>query len=482
MSDPAHQDLLFGVRRLRNRYRRVVLLRYLVQASFYGLLVTAAALVLFPAIEPWRLALAVLLAVAVTAAALGWKHRRSFTHLAKDFDNHAGWKDRFSSSVDLMQSSDPVARHLVQQTATAARDLSTEKLYPYRVPREGWLMPLPVLLVAAVLFLPGMLHGEAPPNPELESTLASQIQRVEDLLSREREEVPTENRKEVLQQLEELKKELSRDPIDKKDAMAEISKLMEEIRKSQEENEEQKAKLEEMLRNFKSNDRNQKLSEAMQAGQYADAANRIDELLEEMRDELRKLKKKGADPEKLKELEEQIRELENLKAQLLKLLNVRYDLQFAGEILDVLSECEGELGGLPDDDIEDVWFVRLGKCQGQCESDKILRLHQKLISPESKKAGKATMAKFLADDPTRSDGSHEEVKVRVREGKGRSSFTQTQVSNDGSQSQLEAKEVLAAERRAAQDTIERQDVPASYREYIRKYFEGIQPEATSQQK
>jgi hypothetical protein len=34
---------------------------------------------------------------------------------------------------------------------------------------------------------------------------------------------------------------------------------------------------------------------------------------------------------------------------------------------------------------------------------------------------------------------------------------------------------LAAERRAAEDTIQQQDIPAGYRAYILKYFDGIQP-------
>ena len=38
-------------------------------------------------------------------------------------------------------------------------------------------------------------------------------------------------------------------------------------------------------------------------------------------------------------------------------------------------------------------------------------------------------------------------------------------------------EGLAAERRAAEDTIQQQDVPAGYRAYILKYFDGIQPQS-----
>ncbi len=49
------------------------------------------------------------------------------------------------------------------------------------------------------------------------------------------------------------------------------------------------------------------------------------------------------------------------------------------------------------------------------------------------------------------------------------------MANDGSRSQLGAREVYLAEKRAAEDTIQRQDIPAGYRQYLKRYFDGIQP-------
>ena len=63
----------------------------------------------------------------------------------------------------------------------------------------------------------------------------------------------------------------------------------------------------------------------------------------------------------------------------------------------------------------------------------------------------------------------------IRETQGKSSFTQTKTANDGTQSKLAARDVYLSERRAAEDTIQRQDIPAGYREYLRRYFDGIQP-------
>lgn len=90
-------------------------------------------------------------------------------------------------------------------------------------------------------------------------------------------------------------------------------------------------------------------------------------------------------------------------------------------------------------------------------------------------AGVGTVKDFLGEE-VRTESEREEHKTTIRETTGKSSFTQIKTADDGSQSELAAKEVYLSERRAAEDAIQRQDIPAGYREYLRKYFEGIQPD------
>lgn len=99
-----------------------------------------------------------------------------------------------------------------------------------------------------------------------------------------------------------------------------------------------------------------------------------------------------------------------------------------------------------------------------------------LVQRPSLKAGKGTTEDFLAEEGRRTDNTREEEKVSVKQTSGKSTFTRTKVANDGSQSHLAAKEVFLAEKRAAEDTIQRQDVPAGYRKYLQTYFDGIEPE------
>ena len=70
--------------------------------------------------------------------------------------------------------------------------------------------------------------------------------------------------------------------------------------------------------------------------------------------------------------------------------------------------------------------------------------------------------------------------MQAQEGDGKSSFGQTVVADDGSRSQRDLREVYASEVRAAEDTIQRQEVPAGYREYLRRYFDGMEPNTTEE--
>jgi hypothetical protein len=92
-------------------------------------------------------------------------------------------------------------------------------------------------------------------------------------------------------------------------------------------------------------------------------------------------------------------------------------------------------------------------------------------------AGSSSIRDFLGEEEKRTQGELDKEKVTVRPGSGKCSFTQTKVANDGSRSAREAKELYLSEKQAAEDTIQRQDVPAGYKRYLERYFDRIQPEA-----
>ena len=89
------------------------------------------------------------------------------------------------------------------------------------------------------------------------------------------------------------------------------------------------------------------------------------------------------------------------------------------------------------------------------------------------------MRDFLGEEGQRIDATRNQEKITIRATSGKSSFSQTKVANDGSKSKLDAKDVYLAQKQAAEDTIQRQDVPAGFRNYLKAYYDGIQP-ATSE--
>ncbi len=89
--------------------------------------------------------------------------------------------------------------------------------------------------------------------------------------------------------------------------------------------------------------------------------------------------------------------------------------------------------------------------------------------------GNGSIEKFLGEDGGRVDADHNVERITIRQGSGKSSFTQTKVANDGSKTKLGAKEVYLAGKQAAEDTVQRQDVPAGYRQYLKRYYDSIQP-------
>ena len=90
--------------------------------------------------------------------------------------------------------------------------------------------------------------------------------------------------------------------------------------------------------------------------------------------------------------------------------------------------------------------------------------------------GTGSIRDFLGEEARRTEADASREKVTIRQTTGKSSFTQTKVANDGSKSARQAREVYLSEKQAAEDTIQRQDIPAGYKRYLERYFDGIQPD------
>jgi hypothetical protein len=358
-----------------------------------------------------------------------------------------------------------------------------------KMPRECYLLPLPILLTLGFLLLPAWVTPADARAEVVRETLEAQAMRIADYVAYESSRSPSTGKRRVLARLEKLAAELTRKKISKKDAMAELAKLMKELDGEKEEERKKREELRRLIRNFQTNEKNRDLADSLNKGNYQDAANRVKRLLEELRRKAKKLAKKKhktkAEFEELRKLREAVKKLEDVEARLVRLMNLQMDMNMRGEVIDFLKDVEGDLAELPEEEVEDQKFMRLGDLNqpnpgGQ--QGKVRRLKGRQLARPGQNAGRDTMEEFQGDEEKRTDNEREEHKLKIREGKGQSSFTQTQVANDGSRSEVEAKEVYQAERKAAEETMQRQEIPAGYREYLRRYFDGIQPDTGKRRK
>jgi len=356
------------------------------------------------------------------------------------------------------------------------------RVFPLRIPREGWLLPLPALLVGAALLVSSAPGDEAfARSPKLGEALQAQSVRIADYVATEKgskESTPGAER--ILGELERLAAELTRQRIGKKDALEELSKLTRELEEEEDEAARAHRDLEKRVKNFQTNEMNQDLARDLNNGDYQDAANRVKKVLEEKREQLKKLKlAKEKDLEELRKLEDEIKELEDVEAKLLRLMAIRLDMNMMGRVLDFLQDVEGDLAELEDPELldpKDLGPFQPG--QGNPNPGQVQRLERKLLPPPkaSEDAGSGHVDEFQDEKEKRTANEREEQNIRIREEKGQSAFSQVQVADDGSRSQVGEKEAHQSGRKAAEETIQRQDVPAGYREYLRRYYDGIQPE------
>lgn len=346
MQDRTQRTILESLDRLRLRWMQVRSVSLGLQVLFYLLLAGAALLLAFPQLPALKLVLGLGVAAAGLGAAWAWIHRPDAAALAKDYDDSAGLKDRLSSSVELMAGEErtPMVDALLEDAAVATTKVQPAQVYGFALPREGRWLPVPAMMMLGVLFLNGSMGANPKVDPALESSLQAGIETIDELLSPQDSQELTKREKELMDQLKELKAKLSERGVEKKDAMAEVSKLLDQLEREEQAAQEKERKLKELLAGLK--EENKELSEEMQQGDWQDALNKLKEKMKELEEELAKKKKEGASKEELEKLEEQLAKLREIEAQYMKLLQMNMDLDMLGHTIDFLKAFEGDLADL----------------------------------------------------------------------------------------------------------------------------------------
>lgn len=333
--------------RLMRRWIGIEWLRTSLRAWFWSLLI-AAIVIWFT--RPFTLAsgaLALALATALPFAlglVLAYRNRPTTVALAKAYDDAAGLDDRLSSALENAGNG-PFAALLREEAATAAAGVDPRRLITVRIPREGRWLPIPALFCAIALILPSWLDATAEVDVAFEEAVKEHLGNLDEFIAKEKAKDPTGKKKELLAKLEKLSLELDRKKSDKNDLLAEVSKMAEDLEKEREQKELERKELEKALKTPKAGDFSKDVDQSLQRGDYQEALNKLDQLEDELEKKIKELKEQGK-LEEAKALEEQLAKVKELKAKLMKLLQLNLDLDALSDVLDFVDAFEGDLGDL----------------------------------------------------------------------------------------------------------------------------------------
>jgi hypothetical protein len=355
-----------SVDRLRRRSLFVTFVQWAIRYLLYASIATATVVIIHSALSMagveavkskplpylWLGAGAVVLA-AGCAAVTTILHAPGKIAVAKKWDDTTGGKDRLVSALQLKHSREPMVSALIEDARVVAANVDPAKAFPLRVPREAWWIALPLAVAIVISILPSLLQAGPIANPVVTEALHNEAARIRDFVAKEKRKDLTQDRREMLERVERLATDISNDKSRKKDALAELSKLMDDLRKDREDLEKKKLDLEKMLKSMQATDKNRELSKELQNGKFDDAANRIEKMIDELKESARKKREEKASKDEIEKLEDKVRELQDVKAKLLKMLKVNMNIRNNQELSEFLGDIEGELGELPDEEFVD---------------------------------------------------------------------------------------------------------------------------------
>jgi hypothetical protein len=479
MLDQVHAE----VRRLASGRRRLRFFAVLGRSLFWGLVALALG-AYFLGVVGSLIGLGVVcgLALVAGAAAAAFVPVDSIA-VAKRYDDRVGTHDLLSSSLELPPDPEAVGAAFVaavgEDAARATGRADAMDLYPTRVPPEVHWIPAPLVAAALAVLLP-ILLAPKPPEPTAKdlATRARAAERLQELVRQRDQDRLTVQEQKRLDAVKNLAERIQNQQASKKDLLAEVARLQSQLDKDKEQLTSKKLELEKNAAKLASGEDTKDAKRDMDAGRFREAANKVKKKAADLRKQLEEeLKKTPPDRIKIEQLTKRLAEVKELLADLEQLDALGSDLGFLVEVEEGLDRVEGELGKLQDYD-GDTWDeAQLGpRPKGPGERRQPQPGDKLLVYPSSD-AGEGHAEKFKSEKGQRALTEREEEEARLRESKkGKSRFGQIRTANDGSKSRTEFGESALAAKRAAEDSIHRQNIPAGYRSYIRRYFEIMQPD------
>ncbi|HVE38377.1 MAG TPA: hypothetical protein VNM14_00730 [Planctomycetota bacterium] len=240
------KDLLRFARRARARQGFVRAVDVALRAAFYALCAALAALLaakFFGLMVPVRESVIGLCAVIGVAGLIAlFFPRKDLLETAAEVDRRAGWKERLSSALALPSLSHPMEHALVDDVRGKLKEQTTSSLFPLKAPRELKFSPVIAVAIAGVAYLVpqvdvfGFIAREKEKKKEKEE-ISLAIERLE----RRKKELEKNDRamdrvKDAIKKIDALASEMQKNPPeDRKEALAQISKLSDELKQLKDE-------------------------------------------------------------------------------------------------------------------------------------------------------------------------------------------------------------------------------------------------------
>ncbi len=507
------KELVRFARRARARQGLVRAVDVALRALFYALCASLAALVaakvLGLAIPVRESVLGLAAVVAVAGLIALFVPRSPLLEVAARVDERAGWKERLSSALALPALTHPMEHALVEDVREKLKAQKPSQLFPLRAPRELKLAPVVAVAIAAVsYFVPQVdLLGTVARDREKKKE-KEEISLAIDKLEHRRKELEKNDRpmdakvKDAIKKIDALAAELQKNPPnDRKEAIAQISKLGDELQQLKDELSKGAAMADQVRKAAadKGGDTGE-LGKLLREGKFAEAVQELAKMRnalqegklspaerERLRREMDALSEKMSRDRNLGEMEKKLAEamkglqdgdekgldgLQKQLGQMEKELNeseqLAEALQDLENLTDALAKGEGECPKCGE---------KKGKCK--CKGDGIEGEHESDEPGDGLGKGYGTGTR--PENPTEFDTEKTKVKSKLGKGTYVGSYFMKGEPPKGEAATRYA-EVERAYAEEAMDALHKQKVPAAQRDYVRDYFDAIRLEKTGNSK
>jgi hypothetical protein len=506
------KELVRFARRARARQGLVRCIDVSLRALFYALCASLAALVaakIFGVAIPVResvLGLAALIGLAGLVAL--FFPRQDLLEAAAQVDDRAGWKERLSSALALPALKHPMEYALVEDVREKLKQQRTSALFPLRAPRELKLTPVVAIAIAAVsYFVPQVdLLGYVAREKEKKKDKEEISLAIEKLEHRKKEleknDRPMDKVKDAIKKIDALAAELQKNPPpDRKEAIAQISKLSDELKQLKDELSKGAAMADKVQKaaSDKGGDTGE-LGKLLREGKFAEAVQELAKMRnalqegkltpaerERLRKEMENLMEKMSKDKDLQDLEKKLAEamkglqdgeekgLDGLQKQLGKMESELSESEQLSEALkdlenlnDALAKGEGECPKCGE---------KKGKCK--CKGDGIEG--DKDQHEPGDGLGDGPGYGTRPENPTEFDTEKSKVKSKLGKGTYVGSYFMKGEPPKG-EAATQYAEVERAYAEEAMDALNKQKIPATQRDYVRDYFDAIRLEKTGKSK